>query len=163
MTDVYVGLGSNIEPERCLEQAVHTLRGHFSVLRCSSVYRSPAYGFSGADFLNLVAVFDSSLQVQQIEQMLSAAEAAQGRPRRQQRFGPRSLDLDLLLYGSTVNASKRLPRADVLRYPFVLAPLCELAPELKHPVIGTELGDIWASMSRDGHALTCLGSIAALQ
>ena len=60
---------------------------------------------------------------------------------------PRSLDLDLLLYGERVDPVQRLPRDDVLKYPFALAPLAELAAGLIHPVTGGAIGEAWRSMA----------------
>jgi 2-amino-4-hydroxy-6-hydroxymethyldihydropteridine diphosphokinase len=163
MTDVYVGLGSNIRPEHHLRQAVHRLSRHFGRLRCSAVYQSPPYGFAGDDFLNLVAMFASGLPPDAIESVLSAVEDAGGRPQDRERAGSRTLDLDLLLYGTRVDAGQRLPRADVLQYPFVLAPLYELAPDLVHPVTGITLGDAWRSMRDRRPPLRRRGDIESLR
>jgi len=158
MIDVYVGLGSNIEPADNLRRAIDTLGGHFGGLRCSSVYESPPYGFSGDDFLNLVTVFSTTLAAETIEEILSSIEHAGGR-QRHGRSGPRTLDLDLLLYGMRVNPDQRLPRDDVLRYPFVLAPLAELAPDLTHPVTACAIGAAWQRMAVEQPALQCLGKL----
>jgi 2-amino-4-hydroxy-6-hydroxymethyldihydropteridine diphosphokinase len=163
MSDVYVGLGSNMRPAYHLRQAVDRLGERFGRLRCSPVYQSPPYGFTGADFLNLVVMFASGLPPGQIEPVLSAVEYAGGRPQEQQRSGSRTLDLDLLLYGARVDPSQRLPRADVLLYPFVLAPLSELAPDLVHPVTGVTIRDAWRSMRDRRPSLRCRGAIESLR
>jgi 2-amino-4-hydroxy-6-hydroxymethyldihydropteridine diphosphokinase len=163
MADVYVGFGSNVEPERHLRQALADLSRYFGPLRCSSVYRSPAYGFSGDDFLNLVATFCSDAGPAAVEALLSSTEYAGGRARGPERFAPRTLDLDLLLYGQCVDAAGRLPREDVLAYPFVLAPLAEIVPQLRHPLTGVALGEAWRSMeAAAGHSLRRLGSLSCL-
>lgn len=143
MTEVLVGFGSNIEPEANLRSALDRLRREFGPLRVSDVYRSPALGFTGPDFLNLVALFDSNAGPAAVEAVLSAVERAGGRD--DERSGSRTLDLDLLLYGACVDAGQRLPREDVLLYPFVLAPLVDLVPDLRHPVTGVRLADAWAA------------------
>jgi 2-amino-4-hydroxy-6-hydroxymethyldihydropteridine diphosphokinase len=163
MVDVYVGLGSNIDPERNVASAVAALERAFGALRCSGVYASPAYGFAGSDFLNLVVGFASASSPATVEDVLSALEQAAGRGGPSQRSGSRTLDLDLLLFGRRVDAAQRLPRADVLLYPFVLAPLAELAPELAHPVIGISFARAWAEMRATGPALTRVGEVAALR
>jgi len=114
-------------------------------LERSPVYQSPAWGFTGPDFLNMVVGFDTDRDPESIEAVLSALETERGRNQRQ-RSGSRELDLDLLLFGRRVDAGRRLPRADVLRYPFVLAPLADIAPGLIHPVTGQTLADAWRAM-----------------
>jgi 2-amino-4-hydroxy-6-hydroxymethyldihydropteridine diphosphokinase len=146
MPDVFVGLGSNIDPAEHLRWALGALNEHFGPLRISSVYLSPALGFAGADFLNMVAGFDASTGPDAVETVLSALENERGRDQ-SDRSGSRTLDLDLLLYGARVDAMRRLPRADVLRYPFVLAPLAEIAPGLIHPVTGVPILAAWRAIA----------------
>lgn len=160
MPEVYVGLGSNIEPESNLRWAVAELGRRYRGLVCSQVYRSPAFGFAGPDFLNMVVGFDTNRSADEVEAWLSELENRRGRDRRA-RSGSRTLDLDLLLLGQRVDAARRLPRVDVLEYPFVLAPLAEIAPALKHPVTGVTVAAAWAAV-RDRHAeLTLLGMLDA--
>jgi len=160
MVDVYVGAGSNIEPERYLRLAVSALEERFGRIRCSNVYRSPSYGFQGADFLNMVFAFSTAGGPDDVERELYDIEYEGGRIRRTERFSSRTLDLDLLLFGQAVDAPRRLPRDDVRRYPFVLAPLAELAPALRHPLTGAELADEWRAMrERGGITLERLGPL----
>jgi 2-amino-4-hydroxy-6-hydroxymethyldihydropteridine diphosphokinase len=160
MPDVYVGLGSNIDAEAHLRLAVQSLSERFGELRCSDVFRSPSFGFEGEDFLNMVVGFGSNAGPERVEEILSGIEYAGGRTRQAARYVSRTLDLDLLLYGEMVRARLRLPRDDVLRYPFVLAPLAQLAPALVHPVAGVRLGDAWHSMVRGPVALQRLGALS---
>lgn len=158
MHRVYVGVGSNIEPEKHLRGAIERLELEFGLLQCSSVYQSPAFGFSGPNFLNVVVQFGHDAGPLAVAAILAAIERDFGRPiydRRQSR----PLDLDLLLYGSSVNAELRLPRVDTLRYPFVLGPLRDLAPDLRHPVTGTVIADAWQEMLRGGAQLTSIGQV----
>lgn len=143
LVDVYVGVGSNIEPERELPAGVAALREAFGDLCVSSVYRSPAFGFEGDDFLNVVVAFRTRLDADAVEQRLDAIETGGNRPPSAGRFAPRALDCDLLLYGGCVDASRRLPRDDVLRYSFVLGPLAEIAPGLRHPLDGLPMATHW--------------------
>jgi 2-amino-4-hydroxy-6-hydroxymethyldihydropteridine diphosphokinase len=162
MAEVYIGLGSNIDPERNITRACVELERHFGPLRSSSVYRSAAVGFVGDDFLNMVVSFDATADPDAVERVLTALEQAAGR-RRQAASGPRTLDLDLLIYGQMVDATRRLPRADVLGYAFVLGPLAELAPDLRHPVSGARIGEIWRRRDPgDGSGLINLGPVGAL-
>jgi 2-amino-4-hydroxy-6-hydroxymethyldihydropteridine diphosphokinase len=162
MVEVFVGLGSNVAPERHLSFAVASLTRHFGLLRCSRVYQSAPFGFSGADFLNMVAGFASVLPAQTVESLLSDVEQAGGRPPNSGRSGPRTLDLDLLLYGARVDPALRLPRVDVLQYPFVLAPLAELAPALRHPVTGISIDAAWQRVAATRPRMSCRGALDAL-
>jgi len=150
MVDVYVGVGSNIEPERYLRLAVAELEARFGRIRCSSVYRSPSFGFHGADFLNMVCAFSTDRCPGEVDRELHDIEYEGGRLRRGERYSSRTLDLDLLLFGEAVDAPCRVPRDDVLRYPFVLGPLAELAPALRHPLTGVAIAEAWQAMQRRG-------------
>lgn len=160
MPDVYVGLGSNIEPESNLRAALERLAAELGGLDCSSVYRSPPLGFRGADFLNLVARLTSSAGPAAVDTVLSRLEDAAGRS--SERAGSRTLDLDLLLYGTRVDARARLPRRDVLEYAFVLAPLAELAPAGVHPVVGCRYADAWARMAAHAPPLERMGPVSTV-
>ncbi|HEU4616729.1 MAG TPA: 2-amino-4-hydroxy-6-hydroxymethyldihydropteridine diphosphokinase [Gammaproteobacteria bacterium] len=161
MPEVYVGVGSNIDAEAHLKLAVRSLEDRFGRLCCSDVFRSPSFGFEGEDFLNMVVGFSTPDGPDRVEQILSAIEYAGGRTREAARYVPRTLDLDLLLYGAMVDPRRRLPREDVLRYPFVLGPLADLAPALPHPVSGVTLGAAWRAMAARPVALERLGSLEA--
>jgi 2-amino-4-hydroxy-6-hydroxymethyldihydropteridine diphosphokinase len=162
MAEVYVGVGSNVRPEYHLRLAIGSLGRHFGRLHCSPVYQSPPYGFAGDDFLNLVVTFNSDLAPAAIESILSAAEDAGGRPQGARRSGSRTLDLDLLLCGSRVDPEQRLPRPDVLLYPFVLAPLFDVAPEIVHPVTGIKVGEAWQAMRALDPPLRSRGNFESL-
>ena len=160
MPEVFVGVGSNIEPEVNLRVALDELERRFAPLLVSSVYRSRAFGFDGDDFLNLVVGFGTPLAAVDVDAELSAIEYAGGRVRAAERFGPRTLDLDLLLYGRCADPALRLPRDDVRAYPFVLGPLAEIAPDLVHPIHGDRMADAWAATR--GRSLERVGSRAML-
>lgn len=145
MPRVYVSIGSNIARERNIRAAVAALREQFTALALSPVYRTPAEGFVGDDFYNLVAAFDTDLPLEALAERLAAIEAAQGRKRNGPRFGPRTLDIDVLLYGDLVRHDARfdIPRDDIALYAHVLGPLAELAPDLAHPETGERFGELW--------------------
>ena len=134
MPEAFIGAGSNADPERRLRVALAELERRFGPVRSSSVYRGPAVGVPAPDYLNLVVTLATRLDVDSLRDELRAIEALAGRT----RVDPAvcELDLDLLLYGSRVDAERRVPRPGLLTLPFVCVPLAELAPELAHPVTG---------------------------
>ena len=158
MPDLYVGIGSNVDPVCALRAAVEALERSFGDLRCSEVYAGPAQGAPGADYLNMVASSSTTRASSYVLEELRTIELAAGRSRTDPARC--ELDLDLLLYGSRVDAAQRLPRPGVLGLSFVLGPLAELAPELVHPVTGARVGDVWR---RTAHGeLVRLGALRSL-
>jgi len=147
---VYVSAGSNIEPQANLTDALGELEQLFGKLAVSSVYRTKAVGFEGDDFLNLVLSFETDLPPADVVVELDRVETSAGRHRQGERFGPRTLDLDLLLYGDAVmdEPGLVLPRADITDYAFVLGPLAEMAPELTHPESGRTMRELWAAFDQ---------------
>lgn len=161
VTDAYVGLGSNIDAERHLANAVEALQDRVGAVELSSTYRNPAVDFAGDDFLNLVLRLQSEAGPRALKDILNGIERRAGRVRAGLGPGPRILDLDLLLYGSLIEAPLKLPHADVLKYSFVLCPLAELAPSLVHPVTGITVAESWQEMARTNPPLTNLGPLQA--
>ncbi len=145
MPRVYVSIGSNIDREANIRGAVRMLREHYGPLTLSRVYETPAEGFDGDAFYNLAAGFDTDEPIEQVRQTLADIEAAHGRTRNGPRSGPRTLDLDLLLYGNLVrhDGGLDIPRGEIAKYAFVLGPLAEIAPDLRHPETGVRLGEMW--------------------
>jgi 2-amino-4-hydroxy-6-hydroxymethyldihydropteridine diphosphokinase len=134
MPDVFVGVGSNADPARALRRAAVELEQRFGALRCSNVYRSAAVDAAADDYLNLVIALATDAAVDPVREALRAVEALAGRTRADPAVC--ELDLDLLLYGSRVDADRRLPRPGLFTVPFVVVPLAQVAPELRHPVTG---------------------------
>lgn len=155
MPAVYVAVGSNVEPERNLALAMRELRREFPDVHFSPWYRNRAVGFEGADFINLVAGFSTALPVHEVVARLQAIEAICGRPREAPRWAPRSMDLDILLYGDAVCDEPRLklPRPDLLKRAFMLGPLAALAPGLVHPVEKITIAELWQRFDRAAHPL----------
>jgi 2-amino-4-hydroxy-6-hydroxymethyldihydropteridine diphosphokinase len=152
---VYVGAGSNVAPERNLARAVAQLAGEFPGARFSSWYRNRPVGFEGEDFINLVAGFETSLPVRAVLERLHAIEALCGRPRAAPRWAPRSMDLDVLLYGDLVcdEPGLKLPRPDLLKRAYMLGPLAALAPEVVHPTTHLTIGELWRRFDQRAHPL----------
>ncbi|WJW74903.1 2-amino-4-hydroxy-6-hydroxymethyldihydropteridine diphosphokinase [Thiohalobacter sp. IOR34] len=151
----YLGLGSNLEqPHRQLRQALVALATlpESRLVRCSAFYRSPPMGPAGQpDYLNAVAALETRLPAEELLDRLQAIEAAQGRVRGGLRWGPRTLDLDLLLYGQERIDSPRLqvPHPGLAERAFVLYPLAEIAPDLQLPGLGP-LAELLRACPRDG-------------
>lgn len=161
MVTVYVGLGSNIDPEYNLHLGIRELRECFGELHLSAVYRSTAVGFDGDDFLNLVAGFESNESPSAICEHITLIHNIVGRDRKSGKWESRPLDIDLLLYNDLVidERSVRVPRKDVLEYSFVLRPLAELAPDLVHPVTGKTMYEHWQEFDAASHPLDVVGVI----
>ena len=156
MAKIYLGLGSNVEPETYLKLGIRELCQRFGVLEMSNIYRSDAVGFDGADFLNLVLGFDSDLSPSEIHQAIEDIHSVAGRQRGESRYSARTLDIDLLLYGDLVldTGPIRVPRTDILKYSFVLGPLAEIASDLRHPETGRLITDHWAEFDKKSQPLT---------
>ena len=144
---VFVSAGSNIDPRANLGAACAALNQRYRDLKISPVYESPAEGFKGPPFLNLVASFLTKEPPREVLSALAELETAAGRDRSTGKFSSRTLDLDLLLHGDTVAADLKLPHPDITRYAFVLKPLANLAPDLRHPVTGAAIVELWATFS----------------
>ena len=155
MPEVYVAAGSNIEPERRMRQAVAELAGTFPGVRFSSWYRNRAVGFDGEDFINLAAGFSTALPVHAVLERLQAIEGRCGRGRDAPRWAPRSMDLDVLLYGELVceEPGLKLPRPDLVKRAYMLGPLAEIAPQLRHPTAGLTIGELWRRFDQGAHPL----------
>ena len=148
---VFVSAGSNIDRRANLEAACKALNEDYGELELSPVYQSPAEGFSGPDFLNLVAGFRTEDLPGQVRQRLAELESLAGRDRSAGKFSSRTLDLDLLLYGDRIDATLKLPHPDIERYAFVLKPLADLASDLRHPSTGATMTELWRSFPGSRH------------
>lgn len=140
MIRAYVGLGANLgDPRAALEAAFDALAAlpRSRLVARSACYRSRPIDASGPDFLNAVAALDTELPAPDLLAALHAIEAAAGRERPYLN-APRTLDLDLLLYGHRCADAPTLtlPHPRLHLRAFVLAPLLELAPDAVHPRLG---------------------------
>jgi len=160
-TIAYISIGSNIEPEAHLRQAVALLRERGELLAVSSVYQSPAYGFADQpDFLDIVAKVRTTLTPEQFKaDVLDDIERRCGRDRASQvnKHGPLTLDMDILLWGDAGAfefGSKpwRVPNKGITKFAAVAIPLAELAPEYMHPVEGITIQEIAARFPAEERA-----------
>lgn len=155
MARVYLSLGSNLEPHRYLRAALDELRERFGVITVSPAYRSKSVGFDGADFINLAVGLDTDLSPEALNDWLHALEDRHGRRRDVPRFADRTLDVDIVLYDDLVRRGEGhldIPRKE-LRHAFVLKPIADIAPELKHPVSGRTMGELWAAFPLESEPL----------
>ncbi len=143
VTQVYLGIGSNIDREESIRNGLAALKLLYGSLQTSPVYESEAFGFEGDDFYNLVVGFETELGIDEIEKQLKEIELQSGRKKSDTSYSPRTLDIDLLLYGNLICDKHELPRVDVVKYAFVLKPLCDLAPDLIHPVENKIMSELW--------------------
>lgn len=157
MGKAYLSLGSNQQPEANLRSSFAALRARFGDVIASVVYRFPAVGFDGPDFLNAAAIIETDLDPFALNDWLHALEDAHGRDRTGPRFGDRPLDIDIVFYddlvlegtghpGSSPGQVLQLPR-DELKHAFVLKPLAEIAPDFVDPRSGLTLAALWAGSS----------------
>ena len=151
MAQVYVGIGSNIDPQYHIVGALDHLRTRFGRLQISPIYKTTAEGFEGDDFHNLVVGLETALDPIQVYVLLRTIEAKQGRVRTEDQFISRTLDLDQLLYDDLVFTSSKvsLPDKDILRYPFVLKPLADIAGETRHPIARKTFSVLWSEFEKE--------------
>lgn len=154
--NAYIGLGSNLEgPQDQIRQALGELE-ELPQTRCqafSSLYKTHPVGPQDQpDFINAVARLSTGLDAESLLDELQRVEIMHRRVREGHRWGPRTLDLDLLLFGDQQIATERLqvPHPRLAERAFVLVPLAEIAPlELQIPGLG-RLGTLMNKVSRDG-------------
>ena len=155
MTGVYVAAGSNVDARANIRRALGELKAAFPGLRISRIYQNPAVGFEGDDFINLVVGFDTDQTLEQVIAELRRIEFLCGRPRGAPKWAPRSMDLDILLYGDQVGVfpDATLPRPDLLKRPYMLGPLADIAPQVQHPTAGRRIAELWAAFDRQSHSM----------
>jgi 2-amino-4-hydroxy-6-hydroxymethyldihydropteridine diphosphokinase len=146
MIRVYVGIGSNLYPERRILQALSALQADYRHLDISPIYASRAIGGYSGEFLNLVVGFDTSQSITILTRRLRDIEFRCGRLRDGVPRRRLSMDLDLLLFGDWCGevAGHRLPRPDLTEQAFVLAPLADIAGDRCHPLTGENYQTLWA-------------------
>jgi dihydroneopterin aldolase/2-amino-4-hydroxy-6-hydroxymethyldihydropteridine diphosphokinase len=136
MPGVFVSVGSNIDPEKNVTRALRLLDQEVGIRGVSTFYRTPALNRpQDPPFINGVIEVGDALDPFALKKVLQRTERALGREHDADSFAPRTLDLDLLLYGDLVSSSDALmlPHPDIRERPFVAVPLLELAPDLILP------------------------------
>ncbi len=155
VAEAFIGVGSNIEPQRFLGAGIRMLRERFGPLELSPVYRNSAVGFDGDDFFNLVAAFSTVREPLDLAADLRMIENRCLRDRSLPRYAPRTLDLDLLLYGDAMFsvAGLELPRPEILRRSYILKPMADLRPDMLHPAGKLSFAELWQRFDAASHPL----------
>ena len=163
MVAVYLGLGSNLgDREDNLRRAVSLLSRRASLIALSSVYETKPWGYASQPaFLNVACLLETSLSPQDLLELAQSVERDLGRVP-SFRYGPRVIDVDILLYGDEVIETPLLqvPHPRLWQRGFALTPLAEIAPGLAHPILGASIAELLEGVAvseREGVVL--LGSL----
>ncbi len=155
MTLVYLSLGSNVN------RHVHILAGLDALYKLSRdlilspVYESKSVGFNGSNFFNMVVGISTDLSLAALSEKLKKIEDDNGRIRSGSKFSPRSLDIDILTYGTVVgvDAGIELPRAEIIENAFVLLPLADIAADELHPELNISYAQLWSRYDKTSQLL----------
>ena len=154
MTRVYLGLGANIgNREANLRLAMRWLAERCTIVAVSSLYGSPAMVLEGAapgpDFVNAVAAVDTDLTADDLLAFVKEIERAIGR-RPAERWAARPIDIDILLFGDEIvdTASLTVPHSGIHERAFVIVPLAEIAPLMRHPTLARTIGELADEVDR---------------
>jgi 2-amino-4-hydroxy-6-hydroxymethyldihydropteridine diphosphokinase len=140
---VYLSIGSNIDPEMNVPRAIKLLREHWRDLVISTAYETPAVGSPGPDFINLAVGLNTPLDAASLkQQVLAPIENRLGRVRSADKNAPRTIDLDILVFDDTVIDPQLWVRTHLA------VPLAELLPDLENPQTRTRLREIAGTLRR---------------
>lgn len=158
MTLAVLGLGSNIDRERNIRFALDSLSAALGNLARSPIVESDPVGYdSTSRFYNVVVGVETDLPMMDVRALCKRLELQSGRHPDEPRFSPKTLDIDLLLWGDTVTSDGQhpvLPHPDIVRFAHVLYPLALLYPAARHPGTGTSYESLWEQHRADFPALT---------
>jgi 2-amino-4-hydroxy-6-hydroxymethyldihydropteridine diphosphokinase len=163
MSQVFLAAGSNQDAPRNLLRALRELARRFGPLEVSTAYRNAAVGFEGPDFINLAVGFDTDRGLHEVIEELRQIEALCGRRRDAPKWASRPMDLDILLFADLIHEAPgvTLPRPCLLTQAYMLGPMAQIAPQLRHPVAGKTLAELWEAFDRAAHPLTPVASTPA--
>lgn len=165
-TPVLIAIGSNIERERNLPQAIVALgqQPDIELQAVSPIYESRPVGATTAQppYYNAAALVETRLAAATLKEILLAIEESQGRVRTADKFAARPIDLDIALYGQHIldMNGRHIPDPDIVSFPHVAVPLADLAPDWVHPELGLRLADIAAGFSGTSKALQKIGNLS---
>ena len=133
MNFLHLNIGSNQNRRINIRLALNKLESNFTDITVSSLFESPSEGFSGSNFYNVGVNAKTKNNINEVVGILHDIENSLGRDRSLPKFSSRIIDLDLVIYNDAIDEYLKVPRRDILKYAFVLAPLAELNPEDIHP------------------------------
>jgi len=164
VVDIYIGIGSNINPYKNVPIALMVLKEAFPSIQYSRVFESEAVGFEGDNFLNLVACFsvdeidsekNGASRLPILIKQLKKIENDLGRQKGSKKFSDRNIDIDILLFGDLIiNNPIELPRGEILDNAYVLWPLSEIAPEMLAPNSKVTYSEYWTQFDKSLQKLT---------
>jgi len=153
MTEGYIAIGSNVKPEENIPAALRRLRDEVRLEAVSTFYRTrPIASLLAPDFYNGAARIEADADARELKfRVLRGIEKELGRVRAHDRNAPRTIDLDLVLFGDLVVNEDGLmvPDPDIMMRAFIAVPLLELAPDLMLPGAGMKLRDAAAALSAE--------------
>jgi 2-amino-4-hydroxy-6-hydroxymethyldihydropteridine diphosphokinase len=142
----YLSLGSNIDREHNLPEAVRLLAVHGRIVAVSAVYETPAIGNPGdPSYFNAAVILETELSPAELkQQVLQPLEQRLGRQRTSDPYAPRTIDVDISLFNVEMLAlgKRRIPDPEILLYPHIAVPLADVAPDYRHPETGETLACI---------------------
>ena len=146
MSTAYLSIGSNLERERSISACMKMVLDDpvSTNVKFSSVYANPAMGPAGQpEFWNLAAALQTHATPEALFQRARAWESALGRERSHDKYAPRTIDIDLILFGDqhVTGPEFELPHPQLMGAAYMLVPLLEIAPSLLHPISGIPLAD----------------------
>ena len=153
MNQAFISLGSNIDSEQNLPQAVQQLAGYGRVLAASPVYETaPVGNVNQPKFLNAAVLIETELTAADLKDALYSIEETMKRVRTADKNAPRVIDLDLSLYNDQVLeiGQRHIPDRDILAFAHVAVPLADLAPLYAHPETGDSLRSIAQRLTNRG-------------
>jgi len=145
---VYISLGSNIEPERNLVRAVEQLRSQMEIQGIATVWETPADGTSGPNFLNTALAAQTPHHPEELkDRVLRPIEVRLGRVRSADKYAPRTIDLDIVLY------DRHLIEPRLWSLAYLALPMAELLPDLLQPETGKTLAEVAAELCKTNLAI----------
>ena len=143
MSLLHLNIGSNQDRRKNIRLALDQLQPFFTKITISSIFESPSEGFEGSDFYNVGVNVETNKNASEVLDILHKIEDSLGRNRVAPKFSSRIIDLDLVIYDDMIDEKINVPRKDILKYAFVLAPLLELNPDGIHPEKGVSYLNLW--------------------
>lgn len=150
MNKVFLGIGTNLGDRQAnLKEAVNNLGENIgAIIRCSSVYETEPWGFETEEqFLNMVIEAETKLNPSGLLGAILMTEAKLGRTRSGKQYSSRLIDIDILLFNDLImnEEALQIPHPHLHNRKFVLVPLCEIAPEVVHPVYKKTISELLES------------------